>query len=77
MISDKFLWVNVLLEGRLQIDAKKSNFESALYIKLVSMPLRNKGGVMNPLTPSTSYITHIVQCDTIKMNESHVGNIQF
>ena len=42
MISAKFLWGNVLLGGRLQIGAKNSNFEifeSALYIKSVSMPL--------------------------------------
>ena len=27
MISAKLLWGNVLLEGKLQIDAKNSNFE--------------------------------------------------
>ena len=43
MISVKFLWGNVLLGGKLQIGAKNSNFEifeSALYMKSVSMPLR-------------------------------------
>ena len=43
MISAKFLWGNVLLGGKLQIGAKNSNFEifeSALYMKSVSMPLR-------------------------------------
>ena len=43
MISAKFLWGNVLLEGKNQIDANNSNFEifeSALYnMKSVSMPL--------------------------------------
>ena len=46
MISAKFLWGNVLLGGKLQIGAKKSNFEifeSALYMKSVSMPLTNCG----------------------------------
>ena len=44
MISAKFLWGNVLLGGKQQIDAKNSNFqifESALYMKSVSMPLNN------------------------------------
>ena len=44
MISAKFLWVNVLLGGKLQIGAKNSNFEifeSGLYMKSVSMPLMN------------------------------------
>ena len=43
MISAKFLWGNVLLGGKLQIGAKNSNFEffeSALYMKSVSMPLK-------------------------------------
>ena len=43
MISAKFLWGNVLLGGKLQIGAKNSNFEiseSTLYMKSVSMPLR-------------------------------------
>ena len=43
MISAKFLWGNALLGGKLQIGAKNSNFEifeSALYMKSVSMPLR-------------------------------------
>ena len=42
MISAKFLWGNVIFGRRLQIDAKNSNiefFESALYMKSVSMPL--------------------------------------
>ena len=42
MISAKFLWGNVFLGGKLQIGAKNSNFEifeSALYMKSVSMPL--------------------------------------
>ena len=42
MISAKFLWGNVLLGGKLKIGAKNSNFEifeSALYMKSVSMPL--------------------------------------
>ena len=42
MISAKFLWGSVLLGGKLQIGAKNSNFEifeSALYMKSVSMPL--------------------------------------
>ena len=42
MISAKFLWGNVFIGGKLQIDAKNSNFEifeSALYLKSVSMPL--------------------------------------
>ena len=42
MTSAKFLWGNVLLGGKLQIGAKNSNFEifeSALYMKSVSMPL--------------------------------------
>ena len=42
MISAKFLCGNVLLGGKLQIGAKYSNFEifeSALYMKSVSMPL--------------------------------------
>ena len=42
MISAKFLWGNVFFGGKLQIDAKNSNFEifeSALYLKSVSMPL--------------------------------------
>ena len=42
MISAKFLWGNVLFGGKLQIGAKNSNFEifeSALYMKSVSMPL--------------------------------------
>ena len=42
MISAKFVWGSVLLGGKLQIGAKNSNFEifeSALYMKSVSMPL--------------------------------------
>ena len=42
MISAKFLWGNVFFGGKLQIDAKNSNFEifeSTLYLKSVSMPL--------------------------------------
>ena len=42
MISASFLWGNVILRGELQIDAINSNFqnfESALYMKSVSMPL--------------------------------------
>ena len=42
MISAKFLWGNVLFGGKLQIGAKNSNFEifeSALYMKSLSMPL--------------------------------------
>ena len=42
MISAKFLWANLLFGGKQQIDAKKSNFkffESAIYMKSVSMPL--------------------------------------
>ena len=42
MISAKFLWGNVFIGGKLQIDAKNSNFEifeSTLYMKSVSMPL--------------------------------------
>ena len=42
MISAKFPSGNVLLGGKLQIGAKNSNFEifeSALYMKSVSMPL--------------------------------------
>ena len=45
MISAKFVWGNVLLGGKLQINAKKSNFknfESALYTKSVSVPLIEK-----------------------------------
>ena len=41
-IFAKFLWGNVLFGGKLQLGAKKSNFEmleSALNIKSVSMPL--------------------------------------
>ena len=43
MISAKLLWGNVLLGGKLQIGAKNSNFEifeTALYMKSVSMPLK-------------------------------------
>ena len=42
MISAKFLWGNVLLGGKQQIDTKNSNFEffeSPLYMISVSMPL--------------------------------------
>ena len=42
MISAKFLWGNVLLEEKQQIDAKNFNlkfFESAFHMKSVSMPL--------------------------------------
>ena len=42
MISAKLLWGNVFFKGKLQIDTKNSNFEifeSALYLKSVSMPL--------------------------------------
>ena len=42
MISAKFLWGNVLIRGKLQLEAKKSNFrffEGALYMKSVSLPL--------------------------------------
>ena len=42
MISAKFVWGNVIFGGKLQIDAKNSNFEifeNALYLKSVSMPL--------------------------------------
>ena len=42
MIAAKFLWGNVLLGGKQQKDAKNSNFkifESALYMKSVSMSL--------------------------------------
>ena len=42
MISAKFVWGNVLLYRKLQIYAKNSNFEnfeSALYMKSMSMPL--------------------------------------
>ena len=43
MVFAKFLWGNVLLGGKLEIDVKNSNFDifnSALYMKSVSMPLR-------------------------------------
>ena len=43
MISAKFLWGNILLGGKLQIDAKNLNFEtleSALYVKSVTIPLK-------------------------------------
>ena len=42
MISAKFLWGNIFIGGKLQVDATNSNFgifESALYMKSVSMPL--------------------------------------
>ena len=42
MISAKFLWGNVFFGRKLKKDAKNSNFdifESALYLKSVSMPL--------------------------------------
>ena len=42
MIFAKFLWGNVFFGGKLQIDANNSNFEifeSAFYMKSVSMPL--------------------------------------
>ena len=46
MISAKFLWWNVVLGGKQQIDAKKkSNFEifgSLRYMKSVSLPLRKR-----------------------------------
>ena len=45
MISTKFLRGNVLLAGKFQIEAKDSNFEifeSALYMKSVSIPLSAK-----------------------------------
>ena len=47
MISAKFLWGNVLLGEKQQIDAKNSNFEifaSALYMKSVSTPYALNGG---------------------------------
>ena len=48
MISAKSTWGNVLLDGKPQIYTKSStfeNFESALYMKSVSMPLnKNKDG---------------------------------
>ena len=50
MISAKFLWGNALLGGKLQIGAKNSNFEifeSALYMKSVSMPLTTINVVVN------------------------------
>ena len=54
MIFAKFLWVNVFFGGKLQIYTKNLNFkifESALYMKSVSMPLTwgdngYKGGIM-------------------------------
>ena len=52
MISAKFLWGNVLLGGKLQIGAKNSNFEifeSALYMKSVSMPLTNRAETKNEM----------------------------
>ena len=42
MVSAKYVWGNVLLDRKLQTYAKYSNFEhfeSALYVKSVSMPL--------------------------------------
>ena len=42
MISAKFLWGNVFFGEKLQLDPKISNFEffeSALYMKLVNIPL--------------------------------------
>ena len=42
MISAYLVWGHVLLDGKLQTYAKKSNFESfdsTLYMKSVSMPL--------------------------------------
>ena len=50
MISAKFLWGNDLFGGKLQIGAKNSNFEifeSALYMKSVSMPLSVKRLTVN------------------------------
>ena len=47
MISANFLWGNVFFGGKLQIDANNSNFEifeSALYLKSVSMPLNEFSG---------------------------------
>ena len=46
MISTKFIWGNVILDGKLQIYEKKSifeNFESALYMKYGSMLLNKRG----------------------------------
>ena len=45
MISAKFIWGNVLFLGKLQIDPRNSTFEffeSALYMKPVSMPFKNR-----------------------------------
>ena len=45
MISAQFLWGNMFLRGDLQRDVKNSdfkNFESALNLESVRMPLRNK-----------------------------------
>ena len=42
MVSALFLWRNGLLRGKLRVDAKNSNFEnfeSAFYMKSVSIPL--------------------------------------
>ena len=47
----KFLWGNVLLGGKQQIDAKKSNFwhfESTVYMKSMSMPLILEGIYISP-----------------------------
>ena len=60
MISAKFLWGNVFFGGKLQIDAKNSNFEifeSVLYLKSVSMPLRFIH-VHDSLRPSTYVMDH-------------------
>ena len=57
MVSAKFLWGNVLLGGKQQVDAKNSNFEifdSALYMISVSMAFNMKGTVTINV-----FITHI------------------
>ena len=46
MIPDKFLWGNVFFGGKQQIDAKNAHFEifdSALFLKSVSISLSAKG----------------------------------
>ena len=64
MISAKFLLGNVLLRGKLQMDAKISNFdifESALCMKSVSMPLMFcQGLILHFLTYSTQGYARLV-----------------
>ena len=82
MISAKFLWGNVLMRGKLQMDANISNFdifESALYLRSVSMPLMTQVSNSQSQTQkeyqALRVFTIIIKCEHL-LEGKHVISLQ-